>query len=60
MRTNSVVVPASKETMREISYLIKNLDSNSAKNQKIYIYNIDNADGETIREILSFLFNVSQ
>lgn len=60
IRTNSVVVSASKETMKKISNLIESLDSNLAKDEKIYIYSINAADGETIREILNALFDASQ
>ena len=56
-RTNSVVVRAVSETMDQIEQLIKELDRNPAKDQKVFIYSLKHADVEGVAEILHDIFD---
>jgi general secretion pathway protein D len=55
-RTNSVVVTAASETMTQIAQMVKELDSDPAKDQKVFIYSLENADAETVAQILENMF----
>lgn len=55
-RTNSVIVSASSELMGQISRMIKQLDSSSAKKQKVYTYTLQHGDIYGIADILRNMF----
>ena len=55
-RTNSVVVTAASETMTQIEQMVKGLDSNPAKSQKVYVYPLQNADVDEVSGILGDMF----
>jgi general secretion pathway protein D len=55
-RTNSVVVTAASQTMDQIGRMVKELDSDPAKDRKVFIYSLENADAETVAEILTNMF----
>lgn len=55
-RTNSVVVTAASQTMAQIERMVRELDSDPAKDRKVFIYSLENADAETVAEILTNMF----
>ncbi len=55
-RTNSVIVSASSELMGQISRMIKQLDSNSAKKQRVYTYTLQHGDIYGVADILRNMF----
>jgi general secretion pathway protein D len=55
-RTNSVVVTAASQTMAQIEQMVMQLDSDPAKDRKVFIYSLENADAETVAEILTNMF----
>ena len=57
MRTGSVVVTAARDTMVQISSMLDQLDSSSAKKQKVFIFDVQNSDPETVKETLQELFS---
>jgi len=59
-RTASVIVSAASALMPQIEEMIKQLDSSSAKKQKVYVYDLQNADPQAVQEVLRNLFPESQ
>ncbi len=57
VRTNSVIVSAISEVMRQIEHVVRELDSNNAREQKVYIYDLENADAEMVSQILNDMFD---
>ena len=55
-RTNSVIVSATAELMKQIALMVERLDDNKAKQQKVYTYSLQNADVEGGSEILRNMF----
>ena len=55
-RTNSVIVSATAELMKQIALMAERLDDNKAKRQKVYTYSLQNADVEGVSEILRNMF----
>jgi type II secretory pathway component GspD/PulD (secretin) len=55
-RTNSVIVTASKEAMNDIAEIVDQLDGNSAKKQKVFVYTMENADVKQVETVLRNLF----
>jgi general secretion pathway protein D len=55
-RTNSVVVTAASETLAQIEQMVKGLDLNPAKSQKVYVYPLQNADVDEVSGILGDMF----
>jgi len=53
-RTNSVIVSATAELMKQIALMVERLDDN--KQQKVYTYSLQNADVEGVSEILRNMF----
>lgn len=58
-RTFSVVVTASKEAMPDIAEMITQLDSSSARKQKIFVYTMENANVKQVETVLKNLFQSS-
>ncbi|MFP4379383.1 MAG: secretin N-terminal domain-containing protein [Candidatus Sumerlaeia bacterium] len=56
VRTNSVVITAASEAMDQISQMIETLDSNPARQKKVHVYTLNNADVENVTEILTEMF----
>jgi general secretion pathway protein D len=56
IRTNSVVVTAVTEKMKVIEKMVEGLDSDPAKDRKVFIYPIENADAQSVQEILQNMF----
>jgi type II secretory pathway component GspD/PulD (secretin) len=56
-RTGSVIVSAASELMPQVAEMIAQIDSNPARNQKVFIYDLDHADTENVSEILREMFD---
>lgn len=57
LRTNSVIVTASEDSMAQIKELVRKLDENPALDQNVHVYKIENADLESLKEILDGMFD---
>ena len=55
-RTNSVIVSASAGLMEQISQMIGQLDNDSSRKQKVYVYSLEHADADNVAEILRGMF----
>ncbi len=55
-RTGSVIVKAARDLMGQIAQMVEQLDSNPAKKQKVFVYELDNADPTEVEEVLRSLF----
>jgi len=55
-RTNSIIVSAASNLMSQIERMILQLDSDSSKKQKVYVYSLDNADVDNVATILRGMF----
>lgn len=58
-RTFSVIVSASKETIDDIEAIINQLDSSSARKQKVFVYTLENGDVKQVEAMLRNLFQSS-
>ncbi len=58
-RTYSVIVTAGKDAMPEISDIIAQLDSSTARKQKVFVYTLENADVKQVETVLRNLFQSS-
>jgi len=58
-RTYSVIVTAAKEQMPDISDMVAQLDSSSARKQKVFVYTMENANVKQVETILKNLFQSS-
>jgi general secretion pathway protein D len=56
LRTSSVVVTASRQLMPQIASMIEQLDSNPARKQKVFVYDLRNAEPGRAEEIVRELF----
>ncbi|MGA4579486.1 secretin N-terminal domain-containing protein [Limisphaera sp. VF-2] len=56
LRTSSVVVTASRQLMPQIANMIEQLDSNPARKQKVFVYDLRNAEPGRAEEIVRGLF----
>lgn len=57
LRTRSVVVTAARDTMEQISKMITQLDSDPARKQKVFVYEVQNTDPTTVQQTLEDLFS---
>lgn len=55
-RTGSVVVTASRDLMVQIERMIAELDSDPAKKQKVFVFDVQNTDPAQVQSILQGLF----
>jgi general secretion pathway protein D len=55
-RTASVIVTASKEAMNDIADIVEQLDANSARKQKVFVYTMENADVKQVETVLRNVF----
>ncbi len=55
-RTGSVVVSASRELMDQIIPVVDALDSDPRRKQKVFVYDVENTDPQTMQSILQNLF----
>lgn len=58
-RTGSLIVTASRDLMPQIEAMIKQLDQSRAKRQRVYVYNLENADVSQVEQIVRDMFDRS-
>lgn len=58
-RTNSVVVTAEDDVMEQVVHMVEKLEDNPAREQKVFIYKLKNADVENVAEVLQGMFSTS-
>ncbi len=58
-RTYSVIVTAAKEAMPDITEMVAQLDSSSARKQKVFVYTMENANVKQVETVLKNLFQSS-
>lgn len=59
-RTSSIIVSAAHGLMTQIEQMIQQLDSNPARKQKVFVYDLQNADPVQVQDVLRNLFENSQ
>ena len=59
LRTSSVVVTASKDLMDQIAGMIDDLDVSSARDQKVFVYHVNNGDPQAVAQVLQNAFGSS-
>jgi type II secretory pathway component GspD/PulD (secretin) len=55
-RIQAVIVTAPKDLMEEIAGMMKDLDVPSARDQKVYVFHMDNADSQQAAQVLQGMF----
>jgi len=55
-RTSSVVVTAAKDLMEQISGMMAQLDVSSTRDQKVYVFHMNNADPQQALSVLQSMF----
>ncbi|HUR45669.1 MAG TPA: secretin N-terminal domain-containing protein, partial [Candidatus Saccharimonadales bacterium] len=55
-RTSSLIVSAASEMMPQIAEMVLQLDSSPARKQKVFVYNLENADVQQVEQILKGMF----
>jgi type II secretory pathway component GspD/PulD (secretin) len=55
-RTSSIIVSAASELMPEIEEVVAQLDSSSARKQKVLIIPLENADPQQVQQVLQDMF----
>ena len=58
-RTSSVIVTAARDIMPEIESMIKQLDANRRGRQRVYVYNLENADVTQVEQVVRDMFDRS-
>lgn len=58
-RTSSVVVSATSGLMEQIAEMVKQLDANPAKKQKVYVYEVNPGDVAQVQQVLEDMFATS-
>jgi general secretion pathway protein D len=56
LRTGSVVVSAGRQLMVQIANIIDELDADASRKQQVFVYSLQNTDGQTAQGILESLF----
>jgi type II secretory pathway component GspD/PulD (secretin) len=56
LRTSSVVVTASKDLMTEIAGMMEQLDVTSTRDQRVFVYHMDNGDPQQALTVLQTMF----
>jgi type II secretory pathway component GspD/PulD (secretin) len=58
-RTSSVVVTATSGLMSQIEEMVKQLDANPAKKQKVYVYQVNPGDVGQVQQVLEDMFETT-
>lgn len=58
-RTSSVVVSATSGLMSQIEEMVKQLDANPAKKQKVYVYQVNPGDVAQVQQVLEDMFETT-
>lgn len=56
-RTNSIIVTGPSDLLETVSSVIKELDSNPAAEETVYVYRLKNAQALNLEQVLNSLFN---
>ena len=56
LRTNSVIISAPSQLMQQIGRMVDQLDADSSKQQKVYVYSLEHADPQNVAAILRNMF----
>ncbi|MCX6903755.1 MAG: hypothetical protein NTW03_09820 [Verrucomicrobia bacterium] len=56
-RTASVIVSAARDLMVQIAGMIEQLDNDPAKQQKVYVYSLENADVQQVEQVIRNMFD---
>jgi general secretion pathway protein D len=56
-RTNTLIVTASPEVLKAVTGIVKQLDSNPASQQTVFIYRLRNAQSQNLQIVLNQLFS---
>ncbi len=56
-RTNSIVVTGPSDLLETVATVVKELDSNPASEETVYVYRLKNAQALNIEQVLNSLFN---
>ncbi|MBI5091004.1 MAG: hypothetical protein HZB26_01005 [Candidatus Hydrogenedentes bacterium] len=56
-RTNSVIVTAESGLMDQIVVMVERLDSNPAREQKVFVYKVENADVADVASLMQGMFS---
>lgn len=59
-RTGSLIVSAPRQMMPSIEQMVKQLDSSTAKRQKVYVYSLEYADVNNVATVLRGMFDENQ
>lgn len=57
LRTNSIIISSSIEKMNQIIDMIKELDKNQERIQRVFIYPVENTNPQELQYILNTMFN---
>lgn len=58
-RTQSVIVTAPKDTLGQIGEIVAQLDTSTARKQKVFVYTLENADVQQVESVLRDLFQTT-
>jgi len=56
-RTSSIIVSAASTMMPQIAEMIKRLDESPGRKEKVFVYDLQNADPQDVQQVLQDLFN---
>jgi hypothetical protein len=56
LRTSSIIVSAARDMMVQIAQVIEDLDSDPARKQQVYVFDVENTDPQAVQQILQGLF----
>ena len=59
-RTSSIIVSASHASMKAVADVVAQLDSDSKKKRKVYIYSLNNGDPQQVQQVLQNIFESDQ
>jgi len=59
-RTGSLIVSAPRQMMPSIEQMVKQLDSNTAKRQNVFVYSLEYADVNNVSTVLRGMFDENQ
>ena len=55
-RTSSIIISAASEMMPQIEMMVHDLDASPARKQKVFVYNLENAEVQEVVQVLQDMF----
>jgi len=55
-RTSSIIISAASEVMPQIALMVRDLDSSPARKQKVFVYDLANAEVQAVVPVLQDIF----